>query len=231
MSNVVPMPHEAARSQTLATSVFERIRNDILEGLLVPGEKLRIEALRTRYNVGASPVREALNRLATQGLVTQIDQKGFRVSPVSVEEMAELTRTRCLTNEIALRESIANGDAAWEERLLLAYHRLARLARQLKAGDTSVRPEMGLRHREFHTALISACGSHWLLEFSEMLFDCAKRYQRLSMLAGAAPRDIEAEHKPILDAVLARDTETALKLLNQHVSLTADIVSRWNPRD
>src|SRR6185312_1116279 len=104
-----------------------------------------------------------------------------------------------------------------------------RLARRFEQGESSVRSELAILHRDFHGALISACGSRWIEEFSETLFDCAKRYQRLSMIAGAKPRSIEAEHKPIMEAVLARDTPTAVRLLNEHVSLTAEIVARSGP--
>src|SRR3990172_5019394 len=88
----------AARHGTLASSVYERLRQDVLTGELLPGHKLRIDALRLRYGVGASPVREALNRLVSEGLVTLEDQKGFRVAPVSLDELRELTHTRCLIN-------------------------------------------------------------------------------------------------------------------------------------
>ena len=92
-------------STTLASAAYERLRRDIRIGRLAPGEKLRIDALRAIYEIGASPLREALNRLSAEGLVVQEDQRGFRVPPVSIEDLLELTRTRCWLNEIALRES------------------------------------------------------------------------------------------------------------------------------
>lgn len=79
---------------TLATAVYERLRADLISSALLPGEKLRMERLRERYGVGASPLREALNRLVSEGLVAQIDQKGFRVADVSLEELQELTQAR-----------------------------------------------------------------------------------------------------------------------------------------
>ena len=122
---------------TLASSVYDRLRGDILTGILAPDEKLRTEALRVRYGVGNSPLREALNRLSVDGLVTRVDQKGFRVASASHAELEELVRTRCWLEEIALRESIAHGDAAWEERLLIAYHRLTRIKPAARAGCCS----------------------------------------------------------------------------------------------
>ena len=80
---------------TLASSVYDRLRGDILSGSLPPGEKLRTEALRARYEVGNSPIREALNRLSADGLVTREDQKGFRVAAASRADLEELVKTRC----------------------------------------------------------------------------------------------------------------------------------------
>jgi DNA-binding GntR family transcriptional regulator len=98
------------------------------------------------------------------------------------------------------------------------------MVRAVRQGNP-LTPERVREHRAFHAALIDACGSHWITNFSETLFDCARRYQGLSMTAGGAPRNVEAEHRPIMDAVLARDVELSVRLLNEHVSLTADIVS------
>src|ERR1700732_630831 len=118
----------ASPAITRTRAIYERLRRDIIQGTLLPGEKLRIEVLRTRYDVGGTPLREAMNRLSTEGLVTQSEQRGFRVTPVSADDLLELTRTRCLINEVALRESIARGGREWEESVLLAFHRSSRIA-------------------------------------------------------------------------------------------------------
>jgi DNA-binding GntR family transcriptional regulator len=222
MDRQVDSLETGAKRGTLASTVFDRLRQDVLNGVLRPNEKLRIESLRQRYDVGASPVREALNRLVSEGLVLLEDQKGFRVAPVSREELHEIARTRCLINEIALRESIAHGDADWEEGIVVAYHRWQRSMRPNTSADDT---ERARRHREFHTALISACGSHWIVSLAELLFDTCQRYRELANQASLASRDIDAEiltgmdaeHRAIMDAVLARDTERAIKLHNEHV--------------
>jgi GntR family transcriptional regulator, carbon starvation induced regulator len=208
---------------TLTSAVYERLRRDILVGRLAPGEKLRIDALRAAYEVGASPLREALNRLSAEGLVTQEDQRGFRVSPVSIEDLKELTRTRCWLNEVALRESITQGGTAWEERVVLTHHRLARTP---VSNDPALKldSDWERRHREFHAALLSACGSRWLTAFCESLFDQADRYRCLSRYAHEH-RDFVGEHRAIMEATLARDTELAVRLLKHHVSKTAELVA------
>ncbi len=224
---------------TLASTVYRQLRHDIVKGVLTPGEKLRIESLRDRYGVGGSPIREALNRLYSEGLVSQRDQRGFCVAPVSVDDLLELLRTRCLINEIALRELIARGDDAWEEAIVLAFHRLLRTPERVPDAPEKPNPEWEQRHRTFHAALIAACDSHWLRGFAEMLFDCADRYRHLSGHVRVEPqRDIVGEHRAIMEATINRDTATAVRLLNEHAVLTAELLrqspgmaqssARWN---
>src|SRR5215218_9013205 len=99
---------------TLARQVAGVLRRDILEGALLPGSRLRIEGLRARYRVGASPLREALSQLVAEGLVLRVDQRGFRVASAEPETLRDLIETRCLVETAALRAAIARGDAAWE---------------------------------------------------------------------------------------------------------------------
>lgn len=206
-------------SATLATSVFERLRSDILEGMIPPGEKLRIDALRQRYQVGASPLREALNRLSALHLVEQVEQRGFRVTVMTPDDVQELARTRCWISEIAIRQAIAHGDASWEEEIIVAHHRLRRCHQHV----TGPSREWELLHRRFHAALIAACPSHWLREFHETLFDLSDRLRHLSARQNGNPRDVIAEHQAIMDAVVSRDAPKAIQLLNAHFLRTAEI--------
>jgi len=212
---------------TLASAVYERMRTDIMAGSLKPLEKLRIELLKNRYQTGSSPIREALNRLTAERLVIQHDQRGFTVAPVSLEDFLELTRTRILIYEIAIRESIARGDDAWEERIVVALHRLTRIPWVFDGDPRRPNPEARKAHREFHRALIGACGSRWLLDFADNLFDQAERYRFLSVQSQhGAKRDSHSEHKAMVDATLARDVPLALRLTTEHIQLTADLVKK-----
>ena len=170
-------------------------------------------------------MREALNRLSAEGLVRQEDQKGFRVAPVSMEELQELTLTRCWVHQVALRDAIEHGDAAWEERIVVAAHRLSRSPVHLARDGGIQNPEWDVLHREFHCAIISAARSRWIRDFYALLFDAAFRYQRLSV-CGVPPRNVEAEHQAIVAAVLERRIDDAIALSDQHVSRTAAIVEQ-----
>ncbi len=158
--------------------------------------------------------------------MVRADQRGFRVAPVSLTDLEELTKTLCWIGGLALRESIRNGDAAWEEAIVLAAHRLSRVPREGAEGYSSFNPEWETRHRAFHLALIAACGSHWLVDFYAMLLDRNARYRYLAFADASEPRDAEAEHRAIVEAVLARDAEGAVAAAERHMRLTADAVAR-----
>ncbi len=207
---------------TLASSAHERLRADILSGRLLPGRRLTIKALMEDYAIGQTPLREALNRLAADGLVLAEDQRGFSVPPVSAAELEELTRTRCWLEERALRESMARATPGWEEALLLAGHRLSRAPR-LPDGPNE---DWEARHREFHALLVGNCASRWLEGFCQQLTDRHQRYRRLAARRAFGRRDVEGEHRAILHAVLERDADAAVAALVAHYTRTAEVILR-----
>jgi len=211
--------------ETLASSVYQRLRNDILQGRLEPGSKLRLQHLAKEYSVGNSPLREALNRLSSNGLVTREENKGFRVSPASIAELQELIRTRCWLEETALRESIKNGDAAWEERVVIAFHRLSKYEGDIDDSALRRSAEWEAAHRDYHRALLSACGSDILLDFCQQLHERTLRYR--SLVEVVEYRDIHecSEHRNIQDAVLERNVEKAVEMLQAHYMVTLEIIT------
>jgi DNA-binding GntR family transcriptional regulator len=210
---------------TQASAVYARLRHDVISTVIPPGQKLRVRELCARYEVGLSPLREALNRATRAGLVRQSDLRGFYAAPVSEQDLLELTRARCLLAEICLRESVAHGDAAWEEGIVLAYHRLSRAPRYgAEQTDKFVfDPAWEDAHRAFHRSLVAACGSSWLVEADEHLFDAADRYRHLarrSALSGTPARP--DQHQAIMQAVLDRNTPEATALIQAHYQRTAE---------
>lgn len=213
-----------AAQPTLASSVYDRLREDILRGELAPGSKLRIEFVSERYDAGHSPVREAMNRLSSDGLVDRQDQRGFYVAAASVTDLLELTRTRCWLEEIGLRESIKAFSPAWEEGVVLALHRLGRVPRSTSPTTYHENPEWERLHRAFHRSLIAGCDSRWLLGFCDQLADQAYRYRQLSAQQVFPKRKQGNEHQAIVDAVFRRDADQAVALLCEHYRKTADII-------
>lgn len=210
---------------TLATSIYERLKADILATELEPGRKLQSRVLMEHYSVGQTPLREALNRLTTEDLVVGMEQRGFYVKPISREELMELTKTRCWVEGIALRESMINGTPAWEESLLIAHHRLDRVPRSLNAERFEHNPQWEVYHRAFHAALIGFCGSKPLIAFCEQLADRLYRYRMMSIRKAFRTRKINNEHSKILDTVLSGDIEKSVTLLMDHYQRTANIIN------
>lgn len=217
---------DGSSSESITLRAYARLRADIISGELEPGRKLKIEELRRRYDVGSSPIREALSLLTSDHFVERMDQRGFRVAPVSAGEFEELLRTRCWLEERALRESIAHGETAWEEQVVLAAYRLTRVPRT--AGDDAfvANTEWETRHKHFHMTLISACRSGLLVRFCDRLYDQNIRYRQLSGPVAYPGRDVNAEHGAICDAVLARDADRASELLVAHYTRTGDFVTQ-----
>jgi len=214
-------PKEAA-APTAAALAYKRLRGDILRGVLVPLERLRVNDTAERYGCGSIPTREALNRLAAEYLVIHSEQRGFAVAPISAQGLRDLTKARSMLVEVAMREALLNGDAAWEERVLLSHHRLSKVPRYLSLDPRTPNPAYDGPHREFHSALISGCGSQWVVSLCERLFDHAERYRNLSRKLKVAPR--EDEHRKIVDAALARRLDETVALSKRHVEITAEII-------
>ena len=212
------------RISTQASTVYDRLQADILSGELEPGKKLRLKELIEIYSTGNSPLREALNRLSANGMVVREENRGFRVPPANTEELNELTRTRCWLEEVALRESIANGDVEWEERIVLAYHWLSRAAQSTDAEARHTSAEWEEHHREFHMALISACNSSILIEFCAQLQKRTFRYRNLAEVVAYRDRHELEEHRLLQEAALNRNAELAVELLTKHYTITSDIV-------
>lgn len=206
------------RAKTLVESSYNRIRSDIIAGKLAPGSKLRIEELRGDYRIGASPLREALNRLAGEGFVTVEEQRGFRVAPVSTDDLRDLSRMRVMLECEALSESIRGGSDEWEANLVAAYHRLQK-AEHYYGKDLA---EWEQRNDEFHEALVAACTSPWLLRLRHLLYEQHKRYRFIAILSQQEGRDVHREHHDILEATLARDIEVACKATELHIQYTME---------
>ena len=207
---------------TRATMLHHALKQDIIRGALAPREWLRIEALRERYNVGATPLREALNRLSAEGLVVQRDQRGFVVADPGEDDLDEVVFTRCRLNEIMLPEALRRGDRAWEERVVLAHYHLSKTPPFSSEGTANA--DYLVHHREFHMAILASCGSRWLLDLSEKLFDWTRRHQNLALRSDeVGSRNVAGEHNELVKAVLARDVQKSIRLLNEHVRLTGKL--------
>jgi len=227
MARKPPVPHLALSANaraTRASAVYEQLRHDITHGILAPDSKLRVAAMCERYDVGASPLREALSRLSAEGLVSKSDQRGFSVSPIQWDQLQTLTKTRLQLESLALRESIECRDQAWEENLALLIHKLGRVPRSLSKKVYQPNPEWEALHRAFHRCLLSQCTSSWLLSFCDSLADEAYRFRQLAAGRVFSSRNEHAEHLALFEAAIHGKVDEALQLLHQHFTKTNDVV-------
>jgi DNA-binding GntR family transcriptional regulator len=206
-------PAPSSRAPTFAEEVFLRIRADILSAKLLPDEKMQLEKLKGTYGVGATPLREALSKLTSLNLVVAEGQRGFRVAPVSIADLLDITKTRAWVESVALRAAIVAGDRNWEAEILAAIHRLEGYSP--KAGE-SPGDDWFRENRFFHDALTSACNSAHIMAYRAHLYDLSDRYRRLSAQVETSERDLDAEHRQIMDAVLARDADAAIAHIEDH---------------
>jgi len=209
---------------SLAIETYARLRRDIIDAVLAPNARLKARELCVRYAAGLSPVREALNRLLSESLVRHSAQCGFTVASFSLSELDEIVRTRRWIDEIGLTNSIRDGDDAWEERVVMACHRLSRTPRYPGGLDAPRNPLWYTAHRAFHLSLIDACGSEWLKSFSMTLFDAIERYRAIARKPGNERATHQDEHRAIADAAVGRHAVLAVGLLMQHYDLTAHLV-------
>jgi DNA-binding GntR family transcriptional regulator len=204
---------------------YERLRADILDSVHAPREKLRIEALAGTLEVSPGAVREALSRLTAEGLVVAEPQRGFIVAPVSAADLIDLTAVRIEIETRCLRRAMMIGGLAWEGGVIAAWHQLSRTPLNVRRGGrTAINPEWTRLHSVFHDSLIAACDSPWWLRLRGQLYTQAERYRRLELPYGRVERDVDSEHKAIVDAVLARDANAACRLLAAHLQRTVDIL-------
>lgn len=211
----------AVTRATLAAQVEEAVRSDIINGTLEPGQRLRASDLTQRYGVSATPLREALQRLAAHNLVELGPRLGTTVAPISEPELRDIYWLRELLETIALERSIRLGDQAWEQQITEAY-----LALERAVADTATPRRLeawSVAHRSFHDALMRVCGSPWLLRFVSVLSDHSERYRTLSRRRGT--RDPIQEHRSIYVAAVRRDAEGAQAALRSHLTGTVELLA------
>jgi GntR family carbon starvation induced transcriptional regulator len=215
----------ATPPQTDTLRAYHHFRELILRGQLAPGTRLRLTHLARQLGLSAIPVREALNRLTREQLVEHEEQRGFAVSPAGSADFESLTLARIWTYEAALRDSIAHGNDAWEERVVLALHRLSRVPRYRMGEDNkrSINPDWDAPHKAFHQALISACRSDRMITLCADLFDHAVRYQHLARDRDYGAR--EDEHNAIARLVMDRQADAAVEALSAHLNRTHGLIA------
>lgn len=211
----------------LAEIAYTQLKRDIIEGVFIPGDKLLMSALRERYEIGAGPMREALSRLVAERLVTAVSQKGFRVAPMSVQELKDIYYARAQLEAMITELAVEKGDENWEANIIATDHTLSRVTEihnaeeMLSLWDT--------RHKAFHNAIASGCGSVKLMELRDTMLDQAERYRQLwlrqTVFSADALERKREEHRELVDTLLSRDARQARRTMFEHMMNPIPIIT------
>lgn len=207
---------DSLNGTSLAGRVHAALRDDLLSGAIPAGQRVNIATLKESYNVGLSPLREALNRLAATGLLEQRTQRGFYVPRRTQRELDDIIRLRKELEGFAVLRSVEFGDARWEAELLAAGHRLKRYDR-----GTDKSQAWELLHSGFHRTLLSGVGSPWTLRFIEQLHDQFDRYRRPAPFNSYLRAELNAQHEAMVSLALKRDAMAVKELVQAHIDLSS----------
>jgi DNA-binding GntR family transcriptional regulator len=211
----------SGKQTTRANETFQSLRTGILSGAIPAGARMRTNELCAQYHVSLGAVREALSQLLAQGLVVSEAHRGFTVSPVSAEDLLDLTRVRINIENLCLTWAIQAGTVEWESNIIASMHRLSRTHRLGERGRPSA--EWTDAHNRYHLALLSTCDSPRLMHMRQQLYEQSERYRNLE-LSLPINRNPEAEHQKLAEAALARDIPLATSCMAEHLNLTANNV-------
>lgn len=216
------------QATTLSESVFNELRQDILDCVFKPGDKLLMSHLKERYEGGTSPIREALCKLTATGYVVSEPQRGFTVAPVSLEDLNDMYQTRIQIDTLTLGMAIESGDEHWEADILSAFHCMRRQAPKFLENAKEDVAIWHKRQMHFYNALMSACPLKNLLCVQRLLLDRSERYRYLWFYSSADSQSFKdaidsVEH--IVDATLARKKDEAMRLLGEHIQHAVDIMA------
>lgn len=211
---------EKSKAPTAIETALTHLRHDVLSLAYLPGSKLKVEHLQNVYGLSSSPLREALNRLAEEGLVKSDDRKGFRVAQVSEEDLKDITSMRLLIDLPTLEQSMLHGSDEWESQVIAAFYLLEKIESRLPEGPVVLNSEWSSLHKVFHKTMMSACPSERMISMSSSLFDQAERYRHISARYRTVIKRKTEEHQVLMKAVLKRDIATAQQLHQEHVLST-----------
>ena len=212
--------------QNTAAQILDSLTNDILQGNYMPREKLHIRTLKKRYNVGTSPLREALSQLIAKDLVVSENQRGFYVSDISIDDLTDIYQARAKIESLCIEMAFQKGDDHWEANALAASHRLNKYSES----EHIDMEEWQDRHSAFHKSLVAGCMSPRLLQIRHSLYEKSTRYRNLWLKENISNTENlginQKEHTELLDLALNRDTEGATRLIEDHILTPVEIIKK-----
>lgn len=221
-TNISTLPGTTHTAPSLTQCTYDLLREALLDCRFKSGERLRIGELRISLGSSQSAVREALSRLTSEGLVEARPQHGFRVTPISIADLRDLTTARIEIEELCLRHAIEAADVSWEAHIVAAFHQLSRTLEQRT--ECRVDHRFVKLHHSFFDVLVSTCDSLWLRRVRQMLQVQERRYHVRSPLLMSGKHDLICELREIMEAAIARDADKATKMLAFHMRRFGDLL-------
>jgi DNA-binding GntR family transcriptional regulator len=209
----------AGGHRTLAEKAFTALHEAIVTGTLQPGERLPIEDLAETFDMSPMPIREALRRLDSVGLVENVPHRGARVTELSAEDLQDVYEGRLALEPLAVRHAAERFDDHDRETAQDA------LTRHIAAVERDDLKEIWRTHTDFHFALYCAGGSRWLVRLITPLWESSERYRFASRPIQRTVAARQEEHERILAACAANDPTLAVHELRCHLSRTANAIS------
>lgn len=217
-------PMDRPGKPTLAGQIREALRKRILGGALEPGERLNLDALKQEYSISLSSLREAVTQLSSDGLIETQAQRGYRVAPISLANLDEVTCLRAELEPLALRLAMRNGGLDWETDVMGNLYRLNHTVR--RPDDPGSVAAWEDAHNKFHVALIDRCDMPLLMKFHGILMNMNDRYRHLFLRIQADQSVLVAEHTAIAEAATQRRENEAVALLTEHITKTGAALKR-----
>ncbi|OGB84019.1 hypothetical protein A3F66_06625 [candidate division TM6 bacterium RIFCSPHIGHO2_12_FULL_32_22] len=205
---------------TFVQQCFEQLQDDIIEGKLKPGEKIKVMPLKAKFGVAQSPIREALSRLVAVGLVETTENKGFRVASISEENIRDIYATFTLIEDAALRLSIKRGGKEWKNNIKREFKKIA----AIESKKSSNYNEWSEQNYKFHYSLIAGCDSPELLKIHWNLYLKFERYVRMGYHISKNKsftnynESKRQDHIALTELVLNREANKAVKLMTHHIN-------------
>ncbi len=213
------------KTKSVIATLSDQLRRDISLGVLKPGEKLNIEALKRAYEVSHPSVREALALLVGEGYVSFKESKGFRVLQASQEDLKDSSRVRAELEALAFEWAINNTNVDWRSSVVAAHYALSEVEREMPSNPLDAALKWDKRNHDFHMAIAANCGSRKLTELIAIQYDQSRRYRlmahahnRAEKLRSRWVQRSAEEHSALKDAVLAGDIAEGKSILKKHIT-------------
>ena len=207
-------PTRDARSAVAnaADSVYQTLREAIVEGRLEPGDSLIEWHVARQFGTSRTPVREALLRLETEGLAFRVPRRGLVVRQISEHEIFEVYAVRTALEALAAREAANEAMPSDISQLRWVNQRLAEA---IKRADFESVPALT---NEFHQALANAAHNAMLHRFIVQAQDWTRRVGTPTVSLPGRRAAAVREHARLIDAIAGRDADTAERLAREHMA-------------